>query len=273
MKVPTKQELEGLQRLAQIVKSSSTYRKLTNEADIILIFLAAQEFGIPLMSAINGGLNLLDGKVELQAHMQTYKIRQAGHSLSVKYGADWCEVTGKRRDSGDKHAEVFTMQDAEKAELSERDAWRKYRMPMLYARALSRVCDILFPDVIGGVTYAIGEIDHNRELSPSEAKDLEEDMKSISQVVEEDIALEEDPTPDRYHTTAHIPEESYDDQIDMMIDTLYNLFPEDREGFQAFVHHTAEKMKKPLNEIFCMLYKYKEAVPQRYKAWCEAQAM
>lgn len=157
--VPTQHEMMVYQTMAKQAVSSKLYRGIGDESGVMTIMLAAREIGIPPMAALNGGLNIIQGKVEISARMMNSLIRKAGHSLQIKTSTEEiCEIIGKRRDTGETETVSFTMEQAKRAGLvKEGGGWKKFPEDMLYARCLSRLARRLFSDVIG-VGYVEGEI-------------------------------------------------------------------------------------------------------------------
>lgn len=155
--IPSNHELTVYQVMAKQAAQSQLYKGLP-ESQIMMIMLAARELGIPPMLALNGGINCIQGKVELSARLMGNMIRQRGHSFTTKVlDKTQCILIGKRADNGDTMEASFTMADAKEAGLSAKSVWKSYTEDMLYARALSRLARRLFPDVIG-TAYVEGEI-------------------------------------------------------------------------------------------------------------------
>ncbi len=172
MGVPSAQELMVYQTWAKTAVESNMYRGIGKEAGVMMIMLAAREFGIGPAQALNGGLNIIEGKVELSARMMSALIRRARHSVQVLESTDKvCRIKGIRRDTGDTLISGFTIEEAQQAGLvKEKGAWRKCPQDMLFARAMSRLARQLFADVIG-IGYVEGEI--NLEFEPPSIIDRE----------------------------------------------------------------------------------------------------
>lgn len=157
--VPSDHELTVYNTMAKQAVDSNMYRGIGKESGIMMIMLAARELGIPAMQALNGGLHIIQGRVEISARMMSALIRRAGHSVQIKESSgDKCVLVGKRADNGDEGTATFTMKEANQAGLVKKGGgWEKFPGDMLYARALSRLARQLFADVVG-VGYVEGEI-------------------------------------------------------------------------------------------------------------------
>ena len=157
--VPREHEMMVYDTMAKQAVSSKFYRNFGDVSAVMTIMLSARELGISPMAALNGGLNIIQGKVEISARMMNAMIRRAGHSVqTVGCNETECQIKGKRQDNGDEETISYTIEDAKKAGLVKvGGGWTKYLADMLYARALSRLARRLFPDVIG-CAYVEGEI-------------------------------------------------------------------------------------------------------------------
>lgn len=183
--VPSEVEIKTLSYIAKTAQNSGLYSGVGGEAKILMILLAAMELGVKPMSALNGGIWNIQGKIEISARLMNSMIRRAGHSITIKEcNSKICIMEGKRKDNGDSFTSSFSMEDAAKAGLAARDVWRKYAEDMLYARAMSRLARRLFPDIIG-TAYVEGEI-RDSDVKPDVGeKPVIETTETIEVPVEE----------------------------------------------------------------------------------------
>ncbi len=173
---PSEHEMMVFHTMAETAVSSKMYKGIGEKAGVMMIMLSARELGIPAMQALNGGLNIINGKVEISARMMSALIRKAGHQVSVKEcTATQCTLVGKRADTGEMQSSSFSVAEAQQAGLIKAGGgWTKWPKDMCFARALSRLARQLFSDVIG-IGYVEGEI-QARESQP-EVKDVLEDAE------------------------------------------------------------------------------------------------
>ncbi len=183
--VPDEHEVQVYKFMAEQAETSKLYRGIGDRSGLLTIMLSAREMGIAPMCAINGGLNLIQGKVEVSARMMTALIRKAGHSLTVIESTDdVCVVKGKRADNGDEMECSFTLEEAKRAGLVKNGGgWQKHPSDMLFARAISRLSRRLFSDIIG-VGYVEGEIP--RKNKP--AKDTEPVIEELQEAEVSDVS-------------------------------------------------------------------------------------
>lgn len=157
--IPSEHEMTVFNVMSKQAVESKMYKGIGDQAGVMMIMLSARELGISPMQAINGGLNIIQGKVEISARMMGAMIRRAGHDYVVKETTETsCTIFGKRGDTGREQEATFTIAEAQKAGLVKPGGgWTKWPKDMLYARALSRLARQLFSDVIG-IGYVEGEI-------------------------------------------------------------------------------------------------------------------
>jgi hypothetical protein len=187
------QQVQSMQMIAKMAQTSGLYKGFDGEAKIFMILMAANELGIPPIQALNKGINIIQGNVELSARLMASMIRKAGHSImSKECNANICILEGKRADNGDTFSAQFSVEDAQKAGLMGRPNWKNYTEDMLYARAMSRLARRLYPDVIG-TAYVEGEIRGELEdkSSPSERQEsqLQETEVEIIEPVDDKKVL------------------------------------------------------------------------------------
>jgi hypothetical protein len=157
--IPDQHEMMVYHTMAEQAVSSKMYRGIGEKAGVMMIMLSARELGIPPMQALNGGINIINGKAEISARMMSALIRKQGHEIKIKEISDTsCTLIGKRSDTGQEEESSFSVEDAQRAGLVKPSGgWVKCPKDMCFARALSRLARQLFSDVIG-IGYVEGEI-------------------------------------------------------------------------------------------------------------------
>lgn len=156
--MPSEHEMMVFNVMAKSAVESKMYKGIGDQAAVMMIMLSARELGIPAMQSLNGGLNIINGKVEISARMMSAMIWRAGHSFKIVESTETsCTIAGKRKD-GETHTASYTFAEAQKAGLVKPNGgWVKNPKDMCFARALSRLARQLFSDVIG-IGYIEGEI-------------------------------------------------------------------------------------------------------------------
>lgn len=183
--MPSEHEMMVYHTMAEQAVTSKMYPNIKDKSGIMMIMLAARELGIPPCQALNGGLNIIQGKVEISARMMSALIRKAGHQLKVQEcTATQCVLVGKRCDTGEVQSSSFSVAEAQLAGLVKPGGgWIKWPKDMCFARALSRLARQLFSDVIG-IGYVEGEIGQVVEIKASEVDSIiTEELVSNEEVV------------------------------------------------------------------------------------------
>jgi len=125
--------------------------------------LAGRELGLGPMESLRK-LHMIDGRPSMSAEGMVGLARRAGHSIDGDIGPDSATVKGTRADTGDTMTVTWTLEMAKAAGLVGKDNWKRYPQAMLWARAASQLCRMLFPDVVTSVGHTPDEL----ELSPED---------------------------------------------------------------------------------------------------------
>jgi hypothetical protein len=122
---------------------------------ILACVATGRELGIGDMAALKA-IHIIDGKATFSAELMVQLVRRAGHSIVGEVTDGSATVTGVRADNGDSMKSTWTLAMAERAGLLKKQNWVKYPEAMLWARAVSQLCRMLFPDC---GTYTPEELD------------------------------------------------------------------------------------------------------------------
>lgn len=151
-------DLDSAMRLAKTLAMAAVMPDAIRNkpADVLAMVLYGQDLGLSPMQAIQG-IYVVKGKAQLSAQLWLALARRAGHQVVVKdHTVTSCTVEITRGDTGDKHAETFTIEDAQRAKLAAKDIWQQYPKRMLLARAISDCCRFICPEIALGF-YAEGD--------------------------------------------------------------------------------------------------------------------
>ena len=148
-----------IMRQADVLANSTiiptAYRR--KAADIVAAGLAGRAYSWDVMTSMRQ-FHVIEGTASLRPESMLGLVRQAGHSVVVEVGEAGAVAHGKRFDTEDPHSASFTMQDAEVAGLAYKKNWKQYQDAMLTWRAVSKLCRVLFPDVVLGAGYVPEEL-------------------------------------------------------------------------------------------------------------------
>jgi hypothetical protein len=128
-----------------------------NPAAIAAAILYGDEVGLGPMQSL-AKIVVIDGRPCLYAEAQRALILSAGHDLWLEEStATRCTWAGKRTNSDQSNRVTWTLDDAKRAGLAGKDAWRKYPRQLLSARASAELARAVFADAIGGLA-AVEEV-------------------------------------------------------------------------------------------------------------------
>ena len=114
---------------------------------VLAAVLYGRELGLGPMESL-AHVDVIDGRPSPSAELLNRLIREAGHTIEVLEATDTeCRLRGTRTDTDESQEVSFTVDDADRAGLLIKPAWKQYPADMLLARCLSRLHRRLFPDV------------------------------------------------------------------------------------------------------------------------------
>lgn len=163
----TTAEMDNLRarfKLAQeIAKTDFVPASMRNKpAAVLACFMAGQELGLGPMKALEN-IYILDGRPFYSAELQTALVRAAGHRIEGEATGDTCTLVGTRADTGESMTVTWTLETALQAGLIDKIEdgrpvkrsnngrampWELYPANMLFARAVTQLCNQLFADVL-----------------------------------------------------------------------------------------------------------------------------
>lgn len=130
-------------------------------ADLMLVMLTGRELGIGPVQAISK-IHVIDGKPSMSAELMLALVLRNGHEATIeRTDNEACVIVARRRGAERSTTFSFTIQDARDAGLAVKDVWKKYPANMLWARCVSKMCRMVFPDVMMGVSYVPEEMGAN----------------------------------------------------------------------------------------------------------------
>lgn len=249
---PTEHELAVFHTMSKYAVTSKLYKGIGDESGVMMIMLAARELGLPPIQCLNGGLNIINGKVEISARMMNALIRKYGHSIKIVESTEnACKLVGTRVDNGDQAEASYTLAEAKQAGLVKPGGgWTKNPKDMCFARALSRLARQLFADVIG-TGYIEGEISQAKETWNHPFMKAPESFKAV-QIEQLDIELE-----------PQVPEMAYDLRY-------VSIFPpEDADKAFEYKNIVKKHFKWDDAKTYEELLKDKVSTVAKFKAWKE----
>lgn len=144
--------------LGEVFMKSGMFTDIKSQAQAVVKILAGRELGLaPLESMTN--IYIVNGKVALQAKIIGSLIKKsAKYDYTIDTLTDQeCSITFSEKGMDGKAIKglgksTFTIKDAAKAGIVNKDVWSKYPRNMLFARALSNGARWYTSDVFCGYT-------------------------------------------------------------------------------------------------------------------------
>jgi len=205
--LPSASEWEAIQSMAEVLSRSGLVPAALRRKpdDIMLILLTGRDLRLQPTVALNK-IHVIDGKPTCSAELMAALVnRQPGMRLWPDAGNSAERATARATRNGQEVEFTFTIQDAQRAGLAGKGTWAKFPQFMLWARAVSGLVRMAFPDVLVGVTYTpeemgatvnpetgevIDAVSRRSTPEPLRAQTLERMTQACqrSELTEEDIA-------------------------------------------------------------------------------------
>jgi len=154
--------------LGNVFMKSGMFKDIKTQAQAVVKILAGRELGLaPLESMTN--IYIVNGKVALQAKIIGSLIKKSStyDYIVDKLDNDECMITFYALDAEGKRTELgkstFTIKDAARAGIVNKDVWKNYPRNMLFARALSNGARWYASDVFCG--YTAEEVETPKEVT------------------------------------------------------------------------------------------------------------
>jgi hypothetical protein len=133
--------------------------------NIAAAMMKSLELGIDPLDGLSC-IHVVKGKIGFSAEFMRRRIIEAGHEIVIDESTDdRCKIRGRRAGSAEWQTVTFTADQARRAKINLGD----YPADKLVARASSRLCRRVFPDVLAGTTI-VDEIDDNVEIVDGSAE-------------------------------------------------------------------------------------------------------
>lgn len=148
-------EWQAMREQAKALVSSGFLPKAINTPEkAITLAMAGRELGLGMMQAIRS-LHIIDGKPVMSADLMAALVHRnvAGAMLRVETSDNEECVVVAARNGGKPTRFAFSLEDAKRAGLTNKDNWRKYPRAMLRARCLAEAVRATFPDALFGVYH------------------------------------------------------------------------------------------------------------------------
>lgn len=126
-----------------------------------IILVTGAELGLPPMQALRS-IHVIEGRPCLSAELIVALVKRSPECVWFRLVESTCEVARYatlRRGEPEQTKFSFSMDDAQRASLTNKRVWRNYPDAMLRARASTALARAVYPDLLSGV-YLPDELDH-----------------------------------------------------------------------------------------------------------------
>jgi hypothetical protein len=128
--------------------------------DVLTVMKMGQELGISPLEALNE-IYIVNGKPASSGKLLAALIWRAGHIIICNPSAVGASVRTWRKINGQYHempVVTFTLEDAERAHLMDKDTYKQYPHAMMAWRAITLAARLHFPDVVSSIGYVPEEV-------------------------------------------------------------------------------------------------------------------
>ena len=148
-------------QLGEVFMASGMFKDVVSQAQTVVKILAGRELGLAPIEAMSN-LYIVNGKVALQAKAIGALIKKnAKYDFKVEKLDDTeCTIAFYQIEGGNKvelGKSTFTIKDAAKAGIVNKDVWKNYPRNLLYARALTNGARWYAADAFCG--YTVEEVE------------------------------------------------------------------------------------------------------------------
>ena len=173
--------LKELQEIGNAMQQSGFFQDIKSASQALVKILAGREMGFAPFTSVNG-VHIIQGKPSISANLMASAVKRSGrYTYKVKELTDkkaaieFFELFPKVFSLG---ISDFTMQEAAKAGLANKDNWKKYPKNMLFARAISNGIRFYCPEVMNGnVVYTPDELGKNEDSEGNLVLDKKDNNK------------------------------------------------------------------------------------------------
>lgn len=130
-------------------------------------------------------IDVFDGNISIRSEYRAKRIKKADCNYKVTEHTDkLCSITFYNEEGGEEGSHTFTMEDAQKMELTGKANWKKSPKVMLFWRCLSQGQRMYLPHVLEPGTYDEDEMDDIKMMKRLESR---ADAKDAAKALTENI--------------------------------------------------------------------------------------
>ncbi len=150
------QALQESMNLGKVFVESGMFPDLKSQAQAVVKILAGRELGLSPLQSITD-IYMVNGKVALQSKLIASLIKKSGkYDYHIdKLDEQECIISFTQGNNGQREKigeSSFSIKDAAKAGIVNKESWKNYPRNMLFARAISNGARLYCADVITAYT-------------------------------------------------------------------------------------------------------------------------
>ncbi len=189
-----KETSKELQLISKLYADSGYFPDVKSMAQAFVKIAAGREMGLPAMAAMTG-IAIIKGKPVAGAHIIASKVIMSGYVYRVKeLSNDNCVIEFFSKDGESLGKSSFDEEDAKKADLLNKDNWKKYPRNMYFARAMANGQKWYCPDAtLGMVVYTPDEL--GGKVDPDGNPVIDKGGKAIMDAEFETVEAKPEPIP------------------------------------------------------------------------------
>lgn len=235
------QNLQQAMTLAETISKSGLVPSALRgkPSDILIILMTAREMRIGPMQALSD-INVIQGKAVLSADLMVAQCKRAPNRCEffrlVESTDDHATYEVKAAGTPEAERFTFTMDDARKLHLTDKDNWKKQPKTMLRRRAAAQAARETFPDLVRG-------------YDPDEAEDFARTVRQVEAINPAPAPLPEQAPATDVHAEP-VPAETVEAEkppakpptpphVHALWDALVGQFGDDKPKIQAVVSRAA----------------------------------
>ena len=170
--------LEDVALLAENVAKSGLFSEVNTKEKAFALMMLCQSEGLHPMQALRR-YHLINGKPSLKADAMLGDFLKAGGRVTwTTLDENVCEATFEAPSIGAPFTLKWTMQDAQRAGITNNPTWKKYPRAMLRARVISEAIRMAMPQILGGL------------YTPEEVESFEDRPRTVVKVQSEPAPLQ-----------------------------------------------------------------------------------
>jgi hypothetical protein len=154
-------DLASAMQLADVLSRSKLIPgSLRNPADILIVVMTGRELGLTVMQSVRG-CHVIDGKVGMSAELMLALVKRRPECKFIRIVESTdivCTLETQRDGDPEPTRMSYSIEQAKRAGVTNKDNWKKHTEAMLRARCASALCRAVYPDLLLGV-YSEDEMD------------------------------------------------------------------------------------------------------------------